>query len=119
MLARRRDRVLPWHVTRHPVLRRDLRDDVVQRVRRAAAGDGPLEPRTAVLLALSGPSHLLELVAPERAARAHAEARIGAAAELVPAADVVRKVLAEAQAAVTAGALAATAGSTSATSGGA
>lgn len=38
-----RRRVLLFPVTRHPVLRTDLRDDSVRRARSAAAGDGPLD----------------------------------------------------------------------------
>ncbi|HST46341.1 GOLPH3/VPS74 family protein [Jatrophihabitans sp.] len=99
VLGRRRDRMLLWSVTRHPVLRPDARDEPVRRVRLAAAGDGYLEPRTAVLLALAGPARLLEVVAPERAARRHARQRIKAASELTPVAPVVKKVIAEMQAA--------------------
>ena len=115
VLGRRRDRVLLVPVTRHPVLQAAPRDEALARVRAAAAADGPLEPRTAVLLALSGPCRLLEVVAPERSDRGHAKRRIAEAAELTPVAAVVKRVISEAQAAATAGA--AVAASTAATSG--
>jgi len=99
VLGRRRDRVLFWSVVRHPVLRPEARDEPVRRVQQAAAGDGYLEPRTAVLLALAGPARLLEVVAPVRADRRHAKQRIGAAAESTPVAPVVKKVISEMQAA--------------------
>jgi len=84
-------------VTAHPVRRPDLRAEVVDRLRSAAAGSGPIEPRTAVLLALAGPARLLEVVADKP--HAHAKARIAEAAEQSPVADIVRKVIAEAAAA--------------------
>jgi hypothetical protein len=99
VLGRRRDRVLFWSVTRHPVLRPDAREEPLRRIRLAASGDAGLEPRTAVLLALTGPARLLEVVAPERAARRHARQRIKAATELTPVAPVVKKVISEMQAA--------------------
>src|SRR4051812_26383511 len=82
VLGRRRDRVLFWSVTRHPVLRPDAREEPLRRVRLAASGDAGLEPRTAVLLALAGPARLLEVVAPERADRRHARQRIRMATDL-------------------------------------
>ena len=59
--------------------------------------------RTAMLLSMTGPANLLELVAPERATRKHARRRIDHALEdtsLDPVAQSVRKVLADAAAAV-------------------
>lgn len=109
VLGRRRDRVLLWHVTRHPVLRTADQQALLRRVRTAAAGDDALDPRTSVLLALSGPSRLLEVVAPDRADRRHAKQRIAAATDLSPVAPVVKKVIAEAQAAASAAAVAAAA----------
>ena len=53
VLGRRRDRVLVFTVTRHPVLQPAVREELLERVRAAAAGDGELEPRTAVVLALA------------------------------------------------------------------
>ena len=68
-------------------------------MRAAAAGEGEIEPRTAVVLALAGPSRLLEVVAPGKAARPHAKRRIETATELTPVAPVVKKVIAETHAA--------------------
>ncbi|MCM3882278.1 GPP34 family phosphoprotein [Frankia sp. R82] len=115
VLGRRRDRVALFvPVTHHPVLYTKARDEVVDRLRAAAAGDGPLDPRTATVLALAGPSRLLEVVAPQRAERRHAKERIRTATEQTPIAPVVRKVIQEAQqAAAAAATVAATAGATS------
>lgn len=89
-----------------------LRDRIIERLREAAAGDDPLDPRTALLLSMTGPAHLLELVAPDRSTRKHARRRIDHALDadqLAPVADSVRAVLAEAAAVVAvAGAVAAT-----------
>ena len=109
VLDRRRDHVLLVPVTRHPVLAPAVREEVLERVRAAAAGEGEIEPRTAVVLALAGPSRLLEVVAPDKASRPHARRRIETATELTPVAPVVKKVIAEMHAA--AAALAAGAGS--------
>lgn len=89
------------HPTRHPPVDPAAHAEVVERVRAAAAGDGPLDERTAVLLALSGPSHLLEVVAPDRATRKHARQRIDGAAELVPATAAVKAALQAVQVATT------------------
>ncbi|OAA19811.1 Golgi phosphoprotein 3 (GPP34) [Frankia sp. EI5c] len=102
IIGRERRRILLFPVTRHPVLRADLRDDVLRRAREAARGSGPLDPRTAALLALAGPSRLLEVVAPDRAHRRHAKERIATATNVTPVAPVVTRVLQEAQAATTA-----------------
>lgn len=99
VLGRRRDRVLLFSVTRHPVLRPDARAEPLERVRLAAAGDNGLEARTAVLLALAGPSRLLEVIAPDRADRRHARQRIAMATELTPVGPVVKQVIAQMQAA--------------------
>ena len=100
VLGRRRARLLLVTVTRHPVLRPTVREEVLHRVQAAAATDGVLEPRTAVLLALAGPAGLVKVVAPQRSDRDRARRRIGKAAEQVPAAAVVQQVLAEMQTAV-------------------
>ncbi len=103
---------------RNDVLDGAARDAVVRRLRAAAAGDEPLGARTAVLLAMTGPAQLLELVAPDRSSRRHARRRIDHALDataLQPIAESVRKVLADAAAAV---AVAATVASTGAVIGG-
>jgi hypothetical protein len=87
---------------RNEVINRAARVAVVQRLRLAAAGDEPLDARTAALLAMTGPAQLLELVAPDRSARKHARRRIDHALDatsLQPIAESVRKVLADAAAA--------------------
>lgn len=101
----------PFMVTAHPVLRPELRDEVVTRLRAAAAGSGELEPRTAVVLALAGPARLLEIVADKP--HDHAKRRIAEATDATPVAEVVKKVIAEAAAAA---AVAASAGAVAASS---
>jgi hypothetical protein len=88
---------------RHRLLDAGRRDEIVDRLRAAAASDDPLPVNTAVLLSMTGPAQLLELVAPERAGRKHARRRIDHALDatsLEPVAQSVRKVLADAAAAV-------------------
>jgi hypothetical protein len=88
---------------RHEVRDTAARDQIVQRLRTAAASDEPMDARTAVLLSMTGPAQLLEVVAPERAGRKHARQRIDHALEstsLQPIAESVRKALADAAAAV-------------------
>ena len=91
---------LGLRATRHPVTDVAAHAAVLTEVRAAAASDGPIEPRTAALLALAGPSQLLEVVAPDRAARAHARRRIAEAAEQIPAAAAVKYVVDSMHAAV-------------------
>ena len=90
---------------RHRVLDRAARDGIVERLQVAAAGDESLDVRTAVLLSMTGPAQLLELVAPVRGSRKHARRRIDHALDasgLHPIAESVRKVLADAAAAAAA-----------------
>lgn len=87
----------------NPVLDLPARDAIVQRLRAIAACDDPIDVRSAVLLSMTGPAQLLELVAPERSARRHARRRIDHALDATstqPVATAVRKVLADAAAAV-------------------
>ena len=96
------------------MLDRAARDAIVGRLQLAAAGDDPLDVRTAVLLSMTGPAQLLELVAPARGTRKHARRRIDHALDatsLHPVAESVRKVLADAAAAAAAAAAVATMGS--------
>ncbi len=91
----------------HRVLDRAARAAIVARLQLAAAGDEPLDVRTAVLLSMTGPAQLLELVAPGRGGRKHARRRIDHALDatgLHPVAESVRKVLADAAAAAAAAA---------------
>ena len=90
---------------RHRVLDHAARDGIVERLQVAAAGDESLDVRTAVLLSMTGPAQLLELVAPARGSRKHARRRIDHALDasgLHPIAESVRKVLADAAAAAAA-----------------
>ena len=86
--------------TRHPVTDKVAHMALLAEVRAAAAGDGPMGPRIATLLALAGPSQLLEVVAPARSDRAHAKQRIAAAAAQVPAAAAVKYVIQSMEAAI-------------------
>lgn len=84
---------------KRPVLDRAAWDRVVDRLRAAAQGDGPLDPRTALVLSMTGPAHLLEVVAPERRARRHARNRIDHAldgSDLAPVSKIVRRLIQEA-----------------------
>jgi hypothetical protein len=87
---------------RRPLLDAVARESLVDRLRAAAAGDGPLDSRTALLLSMTGPAQLLEVVAPSRSGRRHARERIDHAldgTELAPVAKVVRRLVQEAAAA--------------------
>ena len=79
--------------TLHPLADPVAHDALLRRVQAAATGDSPLDPRTAALLALAGPSQMLEVVAPERSDRRKAKRRIAEAAEQVPAAAAVKYVI--------------------------
>ena len=84
---------------KRPVLDRAAWDAVVDRLRAAARTDGPLEPRTALVLSMTGPAHLLEVVAPERSTRKHARNRIDHALDgsnLEPVGKIVRRLIQEA-----------------------
>jgi hypothetical protein len=102
-------------IAHHAVLAPAVRDEIVARLQAAAAGDGQLNPRTAIVLSMTGPAHLLQLVAPDRATRKHARRRIDHCLEETDLAKVgilVRKVLQEAQSAAAAGATIAVVAST-------
>ncbi len=101
------------------VLRPDVRDSVLARLREAATSDAALDPPTALVLSMTGPAHLLEVVAPERTSRKHARRRIDHAldaTDLRQYGESVRRVLADAQAAVIAATTAATVGAVAASS---
>lgn len=94
----------------HDVLGLHVRDSVVAALRVAAAGDMELDLRTAALLSMVGPAHLLAVVAPTRAARRHARERIDHALDatiLQPVGEIVRRLIADAEATVGAGSVAA------------
>jgi hypothetical protein len=53
------------------------REEAIERLRAAAASDDQIDPRTALVLSMTGPARLLELMAPQRGAgRRHARDRI-------------------------------------------
>lgn len=88
---------------RHRILDVERRDGIIDRLRAAAAGDDPMPVHTAVLLSMTGPAQLLEVVAPDRSTRKHARHRIDHALDataMEPVAQSVRKVLQDAAAAV-------------------
>lgn len=84
---------------KRPVLDRSAWDGVVDRLRAAAADDEPLDPRTALVLSMTGPAHLLEVVAPDRRTRKRARNRIDHAldgSDLEPVGKIVRRLIQEA-----------------------
>ena len=94
---------------RQPLLDAAARDAIVDRLRAAADGEGPIEPRTALVLSMTGPAQLLEVVAPERRTRKHARNRIDHAldgSELQPLGKVVRRLIEEAAAVASTAAIA-------------
>ncbi|MEO6120697.1 MAG: GPP34 family phosphoprotein [Acidimicrobiales bacterium] len=87
---------------RHDLVDPAVREAIVGRLQAAAAGDGPIESRTALVLSMTGPANLLEVVAPQRSSRRHAATRIDHAldgSDLEPVAKVVRRLIHEAAAA--------------------
>ncbi len=98
---------------RHDVVDAAAREAIVGRLQEAAAAEGPIEARTALVLSMTGPAYLLEVVAPERSTRKHARSRIDHAldgSELEPVGKVVRKLIEEAATLATAAATTAIAG---------
>ena len=101
---------------RYTVLDVATRDSIVERLRAAAASDEPMPARTAVLLSMTGPAQLLELVSPDRSTRKHARKRIDGALDstsLEALGTSVRKVLSDAAAAAAVAASVATLGAAS------
>jgi hypothetical protein len=87
------------------------RDAIVGRLRAAAAGDDALDPRTALVLSMTGPAQLLQLVAPHHGERRHCRRRIdhaldGTSYEAI--CTAVRKLIEEEAAAAAAAAVVAT-----------
>jgi hypothetical protein len=100
--------------SRNDVLQPFVRDATVAALRVAADGESPLELRTAVLLSMVGPAHLLEVVAPDRSTRRHARDRIDTALDGTPLESigkVVRRLISDAASAA-AGIVAASAAAT-------
>jgi Golgi phosphoprotein 3 (GPP34) len=101
--------------SRNEVLQPFVRDATVASLRVAAAGDGSLDQRTAALLSMTGPAHLLEVVAPTRSTRRHARERIDNAlsgTSLESVGRVVRRVISEAASVVVVGGVVASVGAT-------
>jgi len=85
----------------HSLVGSGVRADIIARLHAAATNDGPLHPRTALVLSMTGPAHLLEVVAPHRSDRRHARRRIDHSLDgspFEPLARAVRRLIADAQA---------------------
>ena len=95
-----RDRPSALRPTHHPVLDTAAHQTVLEQVRTAATGEGPVRPDVAVVLALAGPCRLLERVAPDRSTRGEAKRRIARATAETPFAPSVAKIVDELIAAV-------------------
>ena len=96
---------------RNDVLQPFVRDSIVAALRVAAERDSVLDPRVAVVLSMTGPAHLLEVVAPNRSGRGHARDRIDKALDGTPLESVgkiVRRLISDAAAAAGAASVAAT-----------
>ena len=81
------------------VLDRAAWSGVADRLQAAATGAGPIEAPTALVLSMTGPAHLLEVVAPDRRTRKHARDRIDHAldgSDREPVGKVVRRLIQEA-----------------------
>ncbi len=101
--------------SRNEVVLPFVRDASVAALRVAAAGDAAMEPRVAALLSMTGPAHLLEVVAPTRSTRRHARDRIDSALGGTPLESVgriVRRLISDAASAAAAGGVAASVGAT-------
>jgi hypothetical protein len=90
-----RDRPSLLRPTRHPVLDTAARQAVLDQIRAAAAGEGPVSPQVAVVLALVGPCRLLERVAPDPGTRGDAKRRIDCVTAETPFAPGVAKIVDE------------------------
>jgi Golgi phosphoprotein 3 (GPP34) len=94
-----RDRPSLLRPTRHPVLDTAARQVVLDQIR--AAGEGPVSPQVAVVLALIGPCRLLERVAPDPGTRGEAKRRIDRVTAETPLAPGVAKIVDELIVAIT------------------
>ena len=95
--------------SKNDVANHGARDAVIARLRAAAASDRAMEPRTALMLNMTGPASLLEVVAPDRSTRKHARNRIDHAldsTDFESVGRIVRWILSDAEAASAAGSLA-------------
>ena len=92
--------------SKNDVANHGARDEVIARLRSTAASDRVMEPRTALVLNMTGPASLLEVVAPDRSTRKHARTRIDHAldsTDFESVGRIVRWILSDAQAASAAG----------------
>jgi hypothetical protein len=87
VLARRRALLDGY---RFPVVDRPRQDGLIRELRAAASGEVRLDGRLTALLALAGPTHLLEVVAPTVRGRTAANRRLQAAATRFSILDDVR-----------------------------
>lgn len=88
----------------HDLVDPAVRDGPIDGLRAAAAGDGPMAQRTALVLSMTGPANLLEVVAVDRGSRRHARRRIDHAldgSDFERIGKAVRQLIAEAAAAAT------------------
>ena len=97
-----RDKPSIWQPTRHPLIDTATHQAVLDQMRAAATGQGPVPPDIAVVLALAGPCRLLERVTPDRSTRRQAKKRIAGATAETPFAPGVAKIIDELIAAVAA-----------------
>lgn len=97
-----RDKPSVLRPARHPIIDTATHRSVLDQVRAAAAGEGPIPPDIAVVLALAGPCRLLERVAPDRGTRGQAKKRIARATAETPFAPGVAQIVDELIAAVAA-----------------
>lgn len=85
------------------------REEAIERLRAAAASDEPIDARTALVLSMTGPARLLELMAPHHGAgRRHGRYRIDHATDGMPCEPIswaVRKIIAQDEAAATSAAM--------------
>jgi len=101
--------------SRNEVLQPFVRDAIVAALRVAAAGDSEIQPGLAAVLSMTGPAHLLEVVAPTRATRRHARDRIDTAlsgTSLEAVGRIVRRLISDATSAAASGGVAASVGAT-------
>jgi hypothetical protein len=97
-----RDKPSVLRPARYPVIDTATHQAVLDQVRSAATGEGPVSPDIAVVLALAGPCRLLERIAPDRSTRGQAKKRIARATAETPFAPGVAQIVDELIAAVAA-----------------
>ena len=91
---------------RHEILDPTIGEALIARLQAAARGETDGDLRTALLLSMTGPAHLLEVVAPQRGERRQARQRIDHAVDgtnLAPIGKIVRRLITENQSAAAPG----------------